>query len=221
VTRALLQRRVLLPVLIGYAAIIVIASWRAEIRPPFLDLPVAVARNLIGLLGVPPGVAVFTTDDVVLRDEVFEAFCLEVRTVEGDRPARRIYPPPGRVCPAPPPRLWIRGEEIALERMARALQSSAAWRRAGTLAPSQIRFPKLFSESLADHFRSRARADGLAPDRYALLWTSWKRSLVSGESSERIVAIIRWQADPGGNLFISWSPDEQKLQEHWPELEKP
>ena len=91
--------------LVGYAATVVLASWRHEIRPRFLDPPVALARTAFGLVGVPAGMAVFTSDVGILRDEAIEAVCLEVRAVQGESPTERIYPARGRVCPAPSPRL--------------------------------------------------------------------------------------------------------------------
>jgi hypothetical protein len=200
---------------------IVLSAWRHEIRPRFLDPPAALARAVLGLVGIPGGVAVFTSDLRGLSEEALETICVEVRAVAGEGPARRIYPATGRVCPAPPPRLWVRGEDIALARLRSELRNTAGPRRAGTLPPSLARVPRLLAESMAEHFRGRARAAGHTPDRYALLWTESKVNVASGARRQRILALIRWQADPAGDLFISWSPDEQTLQEHWPALGEP
>ncbi len=100
-----------------------------EIRPAFLDPPVALARSALALLGIPPGVAVFTADVDVSPDAKIASLCLEARAVEAEGPARRIYPEVGRRCPAPAPRLWVRGEDIALSRFAVIMRSAVASRR--------------------------------------------------------------------------------------------
>ena len=110
----------------------------------------------------------------------------------------------------------MRGEDIALSRFAVGMRSAVASRRAGTLAAAQVRFPRLLAESLAGHNQSRALADGLAPTRYALLWTESRVGYGSGARSDRIVALLRWRADGEGGVFVSWNPDERTLQQHWP-----
>ena len=60
--RSRLQRRLRLALLIGYAATVVLASWRHEIRPRVLEAPVMWARGLLGLAGIPPGAAVFSSE---------------------------------------------------------------------------------------------------------------------------------------------------------------
>jgi hypothetical protein len=221
VTRSVIQRRVLLPLLVLYAAIVVLAAWRHEIRPAFLDPPAAWARSVLGLAGIPPGVPVFTSETDTLPDEKIAVQCLEVRGVAVDGAARRIHPAGGRVCPAPSPRLWVRGEDIALSRFVMGMRSGVASRREGTLAPSRVRVPRLLADSMAEHFRKRTGAEGLAPDRYALLWTESRVSYRTGARSERIVALVRWRADPGEGVFVSWRPDERTLREYWPALGQP
>ncbi len=215
-TQALRRRRIGLSALVAYVAIVALAAWRHEIRPAFLDPPVALARSALALLGIPPGVAVFTAEVDTSPDAKIASLCLEARAVEGEGPARRIYPEVGRRCPAPAPRLWVRGEDIALSRFAVGMRSAVASRRAGTLAAAQVRFPRLLAESLAGHIQSRALADGLAPTRYALLWTESRVGYGSGARSDRIVALLRWRADGEGGVFVSWKPDERTLQQHWP-----
>jgi hypothetical protein len=104
------------------------------------------------------------------------------------------------------------------------MRSGVASHRAGTLPAAQVRFPRLLAESLADHIQSRALADGLAPTRYALLWTESRIGWDSGARSDRIVALLRWHADRAdgeGQVFVAWSPDERTLRQHWPAVAGP
>ena len=74
---------------------------------------------------------------------------------------------------------------------------------------------------MAQHFRSRAAREGFAPDRYVFRWTESLVDYRSGRHSERVVALVRWRADPEEGVFVSWRPDGHRLREHWPPLEKP
>jgi hypothetical protein len=226
-TRAVLGRGIRVFALAAYVAIVTLAAWRHEIRPAFMDPPAALARNALALLGVPPGVAVFTAEVDTSPDSKIASLCLEARAVDAEGLARRIYPEEGRRCPAPAPRLWIRGEDIALSRFPVIMRSAVAARRAGILPATRLRFPQLLAESLAEHIQSRARDDGLTPTRYAVLWTESRVGYGSGARSDRIVALLRWRADSvdggdggdgHGRVFVSWSPSERTLQQHWPAL---
>jgi hypothetical protein len=226
-TRTTRARRIGVFALVAYVAIVTLAAWRHEIRPAVLDPPTALARSALALLGIPPGVAVFTAEVDTSPDSKIASLCLEARAVEGEGPARRIYPEAGRRCPAPAPRLWVRGEDIALSRFAVSMRSAVASHRAGTLSAARVRFPRLLAESLAEHIQSRARADGLTPTRYAVLWTESRIGYGSGARSDRIVALLRWRADAtsgeagDGGVFVSWSPDKRTLQQHWPAVDEP
>jgi hypothetical protein len=107
------------------------------------------------------------------------------------------------------------------------MRAAVASHRAGTLPAARARFPRLLAGSLAEHIQSRAQADGLTPSRYALLWTESKVGYASGARSDRIVALLRWRADGAdsgdgeGGVFVSWSPDERTLQQHWPAVGEP
>lgn len=215
------RHRIGLAAILAYAAVVVLAAWRHEIRPPFLDRPAAWSRTALGWLGIPGGVAVFTSDAGTSPDEKITAQCFEVRIDGEGRPARRLHPDAGRTCPVPAPRLWVRGEDIALYRLAMALRSAVASHRAGALPPSQVRFPRLLAESIGEHFRRRASARHLAPERYALLWREWRIDYATGAKSERIVALLRWRDDPEPGVFVSWRPDALALSRHWPPLEGP
>ena len=218
--RGALERRVLVPLLVCYAVILVTAAWRHEIRPRLLDRPAGWARSALDLVGIPPGVAVFTEETSTPRNSKLVALCLRVRVVDVDGRVHEIYPPAGRECPQPAARLWIRGEQIALYRLAATLVSAANARRKGSAGRRQADLPELLLESLADHFRARAHAEGLAPDRYALLWTESRVNYRSGEPSEEIVSLIRWR-EQERPVLGAWHPDSRKLEEHWPSLEAP
>ena len=215
-----LRRRLGTALLLGYAAIVVLAAWRHEVRSSIFERPVVWARSVLALASIPPGVAVFSTETELSSDILIAAQCFEVRGVAGDAPARRIYPESGRACPAPSPRMWVRGEDIALYRFATGLRSAAGSRGGESRPRSRERFARLLVETMAEHFRSRAERE-FAPDRYALLWTESHVDYRSGEHSERVVALVRWRADPDDGVFVSWSPDDRKLGEQWPRLEEP
>jgi hypothetical protein len=117
--------------------------------------------------------------------------------------------------------LWVRAEESSLYRFVMSLRSGVVAQRAGDLPESRTRLPRLAADSIAGHFRSRARAAGLSPQHYALLWTESRLSYRSGEKKDRTVALIRWEADPEQGVFISWRPDEATLQRYWPDVDEP
>jgi len=216
-----LRRGVLLALVCGYAAIVVLAAWRHEIRPHWLEAPAALARGILGWVGVPPGVAVFTADAATAAEAKIEDLCLEVRVVESDGRVRRLYPDPEDPCPAPPPRLWVKGETIWLNRAAVSLRAAVAARRNDPERGADRRAPRLLAQSVAEHFRARARAEGLAPERYALRWTESRVDTQTGDRSRRDVALIRWGAAGEGDLRVFWRPGARVLGAHWPELEAP
>jgi hypothetical protein len=216
-----LARRVRLPLLLAYVTIVALAAWRHEIRPSFLDVPSAWARATLHRMGIPPGVPVFTTEVSRTQDAKISALCLDVRAVGSDGRVRQIYPPKGRVCPAPPPRLWVTGEQIALQQSATSLRAAAVERRSGNLPPSRMRHPELLLETIAEHFRARAAAEGRDPERYALLWTESRIDFRSGDPSDHIVSLVRWRGAGERRVLASWRPGDRMLVEHWPELSEP
>ena len=221
VTRTVLQRRVLVAALACYVAVVVLAAWRHEIRPRWLDPPAALARSVLRTAGIPPGVAVFSADVPRTPDLKITALCLSVRIVERDGRVRQLHPRAGAGCPSPAPRLWVTGEEIALYRSATSLRAAVAARFTGALHPSQERHPKLLAESIAEHFRKRARARGFAPERYALLWREATLSERTGVRGERVVALMRWEADAERGVTLGWRPDPERLARDWPGLDEP
>jgi len=218
--RAGLRRGLLLSLVGGYAAIVVLAAWRHEIRPAWLDAPAAVARGVLGWAGVPPGVAVFTADSATAAEAKIADLCLEVRIVDASGRARRLHPEAGERCPAPQPRLWVKGETIWLNRATVSLRAAVAARRRDP-SFARGRTQRLLAEALAAHFRARAHAEGLAPERYALLWAESRVDTSTGERSERKVALMRWGPTGEGDLRVSWRPDASLLDAYWPALETP
>ena len=219
--RGRLRRGLLLLVLVGYAAIVVRAAWRHEIRPGWLDAPGAVARGLLAWAGIPPGVAVFTADSASAAEAKIVDLCLEVRVVEADGRVVRLHPDAGERCPAPQPRIWVKGEEIWLDRSAVSLRAAVAARRQELRRGQSARATRLLAEALAAHFRARAHAEGLAPERYALLWAESRVDTNTGERGERDVALMRWGPVGEGDLRVSWRPDASLLDAYWPALETP
>ena len=86
--QGVLERRILLPLLVCYAVILVAAAWRHEIRPQLLDRPAAWARSALDLAGIPPAVAVFTTETSTPQNAKLVALCLRVR-IRHSRSANR------------------------------------------------------------------------------------------------------------------------------------
>lgn len=214
--RAVLWRRIGLALLTGYVVVVVLAAWRHEIRPAFLDRPGRLARSALASAGVRPGVAVFTADTGTAPDAKITASCLEVRVVEVGGATRRLYPLGEAPCPAEPPRLWVTGEAILLSRSAAGLRAAVAAGRTGSLDPSNRRLPRLLAESIADHFRRRVRRQGIAADRYALLWTESRVSYRTGARTRGAVALFEWRES--GRVFVRWRPEERTLRERWPAL---
>ena len=225
--RALLERRVFVPLLCGYVALLVLAAWRHEIRPRVFDRATEIAGEALMFVGISPGVAVFTADRGGGPDEKIAALCLEVRGISEDG-ARRVYPGPGVSCPAPAPRLWVKGEEIFLSRASATMRAAAAAVRAGASDPGRIRFAKLLAQSIGAHFVSRDRAADPAADRYLLLWREERISYRTNSRSKRIVALLSWQrtssrstdtstskstSTPTPRVFIAWRPNEATLRE--------
>ncbi len=212
------RRRIGVAAIIAYTSVVIMAAWRHEIRPPLFDPPAALCRAVLGWFGVPGGVAVFTSNAGVSPDEKITVQCFEVRVDGGSGSAHRLYPDAHRVCPTPEPRIWIRGEDIALYRLAMGLRSAIASHRAGALPRSRVSYPRLLAESMAEHFRRRAAADALSPDRYALLWTESRIDYATGAESNKTVALLRWREDREQGVFVSWRPDADTLARHWPPL---
>jgi len=176
---------------------------------------------MLAVVGIPPGVAVFTAEVAAAQDAKIVSQCLRVRAVDPSGRVRQLHPPPGRSCPRPPPRLWVRGEEIALYRSTTALRSAAAAQRDGALASGRRAFARLLAEALGEHFRGRARGLGFAAERYALRWEETRLSYARGETHERTVALFRWWSDAERGMRVSWRPDPQTLRRDWPEGTSP
>ena len=215
------QRRIALPLLVSYVVIVVMAAWRHEIRPVILDAPTAAARSILHSLGITPAIAVFTSDAAHENDEKTTAFCLEVRVVERGGRVRRLYPEDGTRCPAPAPRFWFAGEDIALYRSLMILRAGVSSAYHGPPGASRDLQPRLLAEWVAEHFRRRAAARGLDPDSYVLQWRESQQSFATGERGEHVVALLRWWPDPARSLALSWRPDAEKLAALWPSPTSP
>jgi len=214
VKRALLERRVLVPVLVVYLALLVLAAWRHEIRPAVLDRATYFARDTLGLAGIVPGVAVFTADTGRTQETKVAAICLEVRDLSDIGTQRQIYPAEDASCPAHPPRLWVRGEQIFLNHAVMTLHQSVVARRAGDSSRGRERFARLLARSIAAHFVGRDSLAGAAADRYALLWRETRVSYLTRARSDYIIALLGWRNAADPQVFIAWQPDEATLRKH-------
>ena len=174
-----------------------------------------------------PGAGCTTTDRRFFASDRFRTLCLEVRGIS-EAGARRVYPGPGVSCPAPAPRLWVKGEEIFLSRSSATMRAAAAAIRAGASDPGRIRFAKLLAQSIGAHFVASDQAADPAPDRYLLLWREERISYRTNARSERTVALLSWQrtsststsrstptptSTPTPRVFIAWRPSEATLRE--------
>jgi len=221
VPRSVLERRVGLPLLLAYVGLLVLASWRHEIRPAFLDWPSESARLLLTSLGVTPAVAVFTSDVARGSHEKRTSSCVEVRVVERDGSVRRLYPDDEEPCPGLPPRLGATGDSIALYRSLVVLRAVVAAGRTGPPGAARQRRPELLAAWLTEHFRIRAAARGLDADRFVMNWRESRQNHATGERAERVVALLRWKSGSEESLALSWRPDAEKLRAWWPALEAP
>jgi hypothetical protein len=211
--REWIERRILVPALVVYVVLLVLASWRHEIRPAVFDRVSDLARDTLAVAGIPPAVAVFSADTASAPDAKIAAICLEVRGISEERSQTRVYPPEGVVCPAPSPRLWVRGEEIFLHRSLVGLRAAAAARQGGDDDPRRTRFASLLASSIRAHFLGRERNTDQRSDRSLLLWRESRISYETHIRSDRVVALFEWQSLSDPRVFIRWQPDEARLRE--------
>ena len=207
--------RILVPLLVGYVVLLVVAAWRHEVRPAVFDRATDFARGALGLAGISPGIAVFTADSGSAPDEKVAAICLEVRSVSEDSEdaGRQVYPAEDVFCPAPSPRLWVRGEQIFLHQSVVSLRAAVAAHRGGDADASRGRFAMLLARSIGAHFLGRDRRAGAATDRYLLLWREARISYRTRSRSHRVVALMNWRRASAPRVFIAWQPDEEMLRE--------
>jgi hypothetical protein len=221
VKRTMLERRIMVPLLVTYVVVLALAAWRHEIRPRAFDRATDIAGSTLAFAGILPGVAVFTADKGGGPDEKIAAICLEVRGVskgvsEGElkeKKEHQVYPEPDTVCPAPQPRLWVRGEQIFLGRSVVSLRATAAARRAGDNDPARTRFGMLLAKSIGAHFVARGHLVGTAAERYLLLWREARISYRTGSRSDRVVALLNWRDAPAPQVFVAWRPNATTLRE--------
>ncbi len=212
--REWLERRILVPALVGYIVLLTLAGWRHEVRPSLFDPASDFARQTLALVGIPPAVAVFTSDAGSAPDAKIAAICLEVRALSEDGRSRQIYPAEGVSCPAPAPRLWVRGEDIFLHRAVVILRAAVAARQGGAEDRGRMRFAQLLARSIGAHF---VRRGGDAPggaDRNMLLWKETRLSYSERTRSDRVVALFDWESTADPHVFIAWRPDAAKLVLH-------
>ena len=205
--------RILVSLLVGYVVLLVVAAWRHEVRPAVFDRAMFFARGVLGLAGISPGIAVFTADSGSAPDEKVVAICLAVRSVSEDSEdaGRQVYPAEDVSCPAPSPRLWVRGEQIFLHQSVVSLRAAVAAHRGGDA--SRGRFAMLLARSIGAHFLGRDRRAGAATDRYLLLWREARISYRTRSRSNRVVALMNWRRASEPRVFIAWQPDEGTLRE--------
>lgn len=200
------ERWALVPVLVAYVVLLVLAAWRHEVRPAVFDRVTNFARGALGLVGIPPAVAVFSADTGSAPDAKIAEICLEVRGLRDAGAQRQIYPGLGASCPEPAPRLWVRGEQVFLHRSVVSLRAAVAAHRSGASAPGRMRFAKLLADSIGAHFVRRDGLMGGSADRYLLLWREARISYRTRARSDRIVALFDWRSAAEPEVFIAWKP---------------
>jgi hypothetical protein len=211
--REWIERKMLVPALVMYIVLLTLASWRHEIRPAVFDPVSDRARDTLALAGILPAVAVFSANTSSAPDAKIAAICLEVRGISEDGAQRQLYPAEGVVCPAPAPRLWVRGEEIFLHRSLVSLRAAVAARRGGDDDPAKMRFARLLADSIGAHFRGRERQTDRVSDRAMLLWKETRTHYETHARTDRVVALFEWRSASDPRAFIAWQPDEAKLLE--------
>jgi hypothetical protein len=207
------ERWILVPALIGYVALLVMAAWRHEIRPAAFDGVTEFARHALGLAGIPPAVAVFSADVGSAPDAKIAAICLEVRALRSGDEGRQIYPNAATPCPAPSPRVWVRGEQAFLHRSVVIVRAAVAAHRAGHATPQRMRFARRLAGAIGAHFVRRDQIAGGIADRYALLWEESRISYRTRTRSENTVALFDWPGIADPQVSIAWRPDDATLRE--------
>ena len=92
--RASRRRRWLLPLLVGYVALLFLAAWPEPVRPGFADAPQLAAYRLLSLAGIRAGQPVFTIEDALEYGTV--ADCHYARGIEGSGAVVDVWPEGGR-----------------------------------------------------------------------------------------------------------------------------
>jgi hypothetical protein len=208
--------RVRLPLLLGYIALLVLAAWREEIRPAFLDRSSIWAERTLRRVGIFAGIAVFSPE---VKHEERQLFlrqrCLEVLAESAGAPPERIYPE--AECPAVSPRIRVGPHETMLTRLMNwaaddEVDRRATGRRPG---PGEVTLPEAILPSIAYHFDRQERLAGRPRDRFTMLYTHHMVRYDTGERTVEPIVLFRFTVGGTEPGRVLWHPTERQLATLW------
>ena len=184
--------------LLFYVSLLVLGSWREEIRPSFLEKPQLLAKHLLGKVGIVAGQGVFSTGDQ--DSPLITAHQFVVRGV--DRRGRELRLDRGEDEPPRGLLLFTSQERVFLARLMMALHTLKSREDKGLAykGPSKMR---RILKTFIQHFRWQARRQGSNVQEMHVLWTL--HGLDSGDYAPRSQDMV----------YVHWRANDDALQPIW------
>jgi hypothetical protein len=204
--------------LVGYAALLVLAGWRHEIRPSALDGAHRFAKGFLVRHGIQPGMSVFNVEGE--GGPITRAHCVEVLGRTANGPASPVYPV-DRSCPPEGLRLSVPFEETLVHRLLVELSARMLLLESGKAPPTTQAAARRILKCMAYHFGARARAAGLEADEFLLRWVRHAIDYDSGAAERRNILLMRWRRGELGEPELTWFPPDAVVEAAWRRWEEP
>ena len=212
-----MRRRLLFPALLILIGLMILAAWRHEIRPSFLDGAHAFAERSLQRVAIYVGDPVFGAE-VELADArgTPQEICIEVLSRDVGAPARLIFPD-YRECPIKTMRPHMRPEEVMFARVMMTATADEATRRSagiGASAPGYTTAADALLRSLASHFVQRERVQGRRHDEYSVIVRQHVVEFATGDVIVVPLVYFTFSGDgtPGRQ---AWFPPQQQADAWW------
>jgi len=211
------KRRLLFPLLLILIALMILAAWRHEIRPAFLDGAVAFAGRSLQRVGIYAGDPVFGAEvELAGARGTPQETCIEVLAHDAGAPADLIFPD-YRECPIRTARLHMKPEEVMLARfMLHATADEATRRAEGTPhpGPGYTTTADALLRSMASHFVQRERLQGRRHDEYSVIVRQHVVEFATGDVVVVPLVHFTFSGDgtPGSQ---TWFPPPQQAEIWW------